>query len=133
MRNISRNAGDVPLLEKETFLSVKFHIPALRVAYADLQTIVEVQVLAWNVRDLPVFAGQEKDRKVRGQIVAAVLGDIILGFWHIDYLHIYSWCVPEHIPVNPFCVRAVLFVAYRDHNGHFCIISENFWIDFMQE
>lgn len=54
--DIARDTGDVPLLEKEPFLSVKFHIPALRVAHADLQAIVKMQVFAGDVRDLPVFS-----------------------------------------------------------------------------
>lgn len=42
----------------------KFKRTAVGVADADFQTVVKVQTPAWDVRNLPVFSGEQKNREL---------------------------------------------------------------------
>ncbi|MFD1909760.1 hypothetical protein ACFTAO_02555 [Paenibacillus rhizoplanae] len=43
--------------------------------------VVEMQVLALDVRDLPAFAAEQQDREMDRQAVVAVFDDGFLFFW----------------------------------------------------
>ena len=68
---------------------VKFHVPRISVAQADLQAVVKVKHARGYVGNAPLLARQHKDGKVRRQVVGAVFHDHAWMARHDDQPHFF--------------------------------------------
>ena len=73
MWHIAGNDGDIACM-KWAALSIKFHESVVRMANSDFKAVMEMKPVTGNIRNFPMIACKQQDRKVRRQIVAAVFG-----------------------------------------------------------
>ncbi|MNE40724.1 hypothetical protein D3C80_1347620 [compost metagenome] len=78
----ARQKGDIPGLKRHGF-PFNLHDPAVRIADADFQMVMKMQMLRFDVGDSPAVPAQQQDWKLNRQAVVAVLDDGLLFSGHI--------------------------------------------------
>lgn len=80
MRRITRNTGDISRKEMNFLTVAKSQSPASGMANPNFKTVMEMETLAWNIRNFPFGSTQEHKGKMGREIIISVFNDFLPFF-----------------------------------------------------